>query len=231
MLLLSFYCYKIWSHRLNPGPVFVNCIFDFYLILLLSFLCEDKDLMTDQLPWPPCFMTWDFVFSVFLGHPLQNKENPTNSCICFVFIYLFIFNYRYVCMSVCGYVHVSAFLPRLKVDFQSTGTGAIPSYEPLNVSSGNQTHIFWTSHWAVYTDAWLSWLTVLFSFGKFSFCILTVNTIYIRPRWNYIYSEALYWVYIRMYLYMYVIVENPMMTPWILPHVSYMCSSLFDGRN
>lgn len=80
-------------------------------------------------------------------------------------------------MSVCGYVHVSDFLPRLKVDFQSTGAGATPSYEPLNVSAGNQAHIFWTGHQAVYTDAWLSWLIVLFSLGKFSFCILTVNII------------------------------------------------------
>lgn len=80
------------------------------------------------------------------------------------------------CVVMC-YVHVSAFLPRLKVDFQSTGAGDTPGYVLLNVSAGNQTHIFWTGHQAVYTDAWLSCLIVLFSPGKFSFCILTVNTI------------------------------------------------------
>jgi hypothetical protein len=87
-------------------------------------------------------MAWDSEFNVILGHSLQKKEKPTNACTCFVFICLFIFNYRYVYMSVYGYVHVSASLPRLKVDFQSIGAGATPGCEQFNVSAGNQTHIF-----------------------------------------------------------------------------------------
>lgn len=52
-------------------------------------------------------------------------------------------------MSVCVYVHVSASLLRPKDDFQSNGARTIPGCQSVNISAGDQTQIFRTSHRAI----------------------------------------------------------------------------------
>lgn len=69
--------------------------------------------------------------------------------LAFLCILLFTFNYRHVYMSVCVYVHVNASLLRPKDDFQSNGARTIPACESVNISAGDQTQIFRTSHPAI----------------------------------------------------------------------------------